>query len=549
MRLFLALLLLLPTLALAQSPLGDRIGPDLSPEEQRYFGLFPGIEGIQSVQVVAGTDTTRLVVSRAVGGDTTYALRPGQIDALRTFVGSFEQSAAAFLNPNWQQASSAYTSSVLSAEEYQAVRDSVAQARESLLRPERAGATNALAGRVLDPSTDVPFVNPERRTVVIRRGDRILSGVILKADADQLLLHPVAPYNWRAPEAVAIPATEIEWVEIEPVAEEGIARAFPYIGGAVGLAVAGGDVFLLEGGLESAPFVPLFAAVGSILAERLLPRPPPRGGYASRLGSLANRSAFRDVTPLDFPGATAGEDVLSSRSARADGAFSRWRARYGWVNVAAMRGVSSDAEVSGVVQESVRLGGIPTDTSPQFLQGASAPLASVDVALRPVPWVRLGGTWVRGEDERPSLERESIEEVTGPEVGFVSLGSFRGYAELVLPSPRVSGFGLEAAIGGGLTTIEGSVDRSTTAAGGEVAYSLSSSRSSPFVQATVEIVAPRRTSFFVRWTSVAAPEAISIPGAELESEQFPGVITYQREPHEVTFGRYQDIAWGTRFRF
>ena len=513
MRSVVALLFLLPSLALAQSPIGERIGSDLSVAEQRYFGLFPDVEALQSVRVE--DDGTRLVVSRAAGGDTTYVLRPGQLAALQAFTESFEQSPAPFLNPHWQLA---------------------------------AGLRGA---GVLDPDARVPHVDGSRSQVAIRRGDRVLSGIILKADADRLLLHPVAPYAWRAPQAVAIPASEIDWVDLQPAGAARLTHAVPFIGAGLGLAVAGADVLLLDGGLRSVPLFALAAGAGIAVADQFLPSPPPRASYAERLQTLSDRSAFRQLDPVDFPGATADASVLASQPANVPGTvgtLARWRQSYGWVHVAAVGGASSRADATGAIEERVRVGGSTVDATPGVLSGTSSPLAGVDVGLRPVPWVRLGATWMRYEDDRPSLERTSSETLTGPEGAYVSPGSVRGYAELVLPSPRRGGVGLEAAFGGGLTTATGTVERNSTAANSDLSYQFESASDVPFLQATVELVTPRRTSFFLRWTSMRAPEAILVPGDERRSVQFPDLITYQRDPHTVTFGGYQDIVWGTRLR-
>ena len=506
---------LFPALAFAQSPFGNRLGDEISPEEKQYFGLFPNVEAFRSVRVDMVGDSARLVVARSAQKDTTLALRPGQLAALRAFVESFEQSQSAFLNPNWQLA---------------------------------AGTQDA---RLLDPGTTVPYVDGTRSQVAVRRGDRVFSGIVLKADEDRLLLHPVAPYDWRAPRAVAIPASEIGWVDLEPAGAERLTRAVPLIGGGLGLAVAGADVFLLDGGVRSVPLFALAAGAGIVFADQFLPSPPPRASYAERLRSLSDRAAFRQLAPVDFPGATVEADVLASRRANAPGAlgtFARWRQSYGWIHVAAVGGASSRASATGSIEELVRVGGSTVDATPAVLSGTATPLAGIDVGLRPVPWVRLGATWMRYEDDRPSLERASAETLTPPEGAYVAPGTVRGYAELVLPSPRRGGVGLEAAFGGGLTTTTGTVERNSTVSNTDLSYRFESASRTPFLQATVELVMPRRTSFFLRWTSARAPEAILVPGAEQRSAQFPDLIAYQRDPHTVTFEGYQDIVWGTRLR-
>ena len=509
-------LLLLPVFASAQTPLGERLGESVEPKEKVYFGLFPEVHDFASARAEMVGDSSRLVVKRTSAPDTAYALRAGQIEALRELIETFERSASILVNPNWQVAAG--------------------------VRPYH----------LLSPQVLVPYVNTERSQVDIRVGDRVLSGVILDATPDQLVLHPVgSPYAWQAPRSVSIPASEIAWVDVQPVGTQRLARFSPLLGSILGLAVAGADVFLFDGGARSAPLFVLATGAGFVAADQFVPRPPERGTYADRLPVLSERAAFREQTPLDYPGPTASRDILDARSAGSAGpvgTISRWRQQYGWVNVAAIGGASSNIQASGDLSERVRIAGALVDTTPEFLSGVSSPVAGLDVALRPLPWVRIGGTWTSYTEDRPSTERAENGTPIGPEVAYTEPGGIRGYAELVIPSPRAGGFGLEAAVGAGRSTLTTSVVRASTVSGSDLSYQQEATSNHTFLQATLELVAPRRTSFFVRWTSMPSPDGFAISGEERESSQFPGVVVYQRDPHDVTFSSYWDLTWGTRLR-
>ena len=169
------------------------------------------------------------------------------------------------------------------------------------------------------------------------------------------------------------------------------------------------------------------------------------------------------------------------------------------------------------------------------------PDAAVDVALRPVPWVRAGVTWNRSSS--------AVREVTDEEVAVVTPGALRGYAEVVAPTPRVGGFGLDLALGAGVerTTVEvrGQPFRGNTQT---VEYAIAQTASNRFLQATAELVMPSRTSVFVRLTTRTLP-TVAVPGVEVMSAQFPGVVVYRLDAHEVVFGDVREVSWGTRFRF
>jgi hypothetical protein len=202
-------------------------------------------------------------------------------------------------------------------------------------------------------------------------------------------------------------------------------------------------------------------------------------------------------------------------------------------------GVDSQFSPEGTYTEFFRTRTPNTETS-AVLPGSFGPEVGLDVAVRPVPYLRLGATWTRTREEAPDR--------AGEEVATVRPGALRAYAELVVPTPRAGGFGLDLSLGGGLERNTSAVQGETFQAEPAVGAAVERAATNGFLQATLDVVTPRRVSFFVRLTTRSLPP-VAVPEMAAESAQFPGVVVYRLDAHEVDFGGYREVSWGTRFRF
>ena len=506
--------LLLSSAAAAQVPLGERLGADISRAERDYFGLFPAVAGgFESAVLEPQPDRVNVVVRRTGAPDTTLVLERGAAEALGRYVATFEQAPEARLNTSWQEASGS-------------------------ARTPRLDATAA-----------VPFVDVRHGVAHVTVGGRRYAGVVLAASDTALVLHAAGePYDWQRPRVVRLAAAGITGGRRDPAGLERFSWASTVIGGALGLFVAGANTFALDGGADSVPLFAGAAVLGSVVVEQFWPRPPAPGSYADRLPDLRRQAAFRLQVPLDFPRLVTGEAAAFSSEALLPPApapavrrLARWRRDHGWVNVAVLGGPAGGFPLDQTYTEFFRNQTPSVQTSPVLTNTSDLEVA-VDVAVRPLPWVRAGATYTR-------LRRGPVPDVTDAEVATAAPGALRGYAELVAPTPRVAGFGLEVALGVG-------VERTTVEVRGQpfrgndrtVEYALARSGTNRFLQATAELVMPRRTSLFVRLTTrTVAPVAVA--GAEVTSVQFPSIVLYRLDAHEVAFGEVREVSWGTRFRF
>jgi hypothetical protein len=133
-------------------------------------------------------------------------------------------------------------------------------------------------------------------------------------------------------------------------------------------------------------------------------------------------------------------------------------------------------------------------------------------------------------------------------VATVAPSTRRGYAEVVLPTPRVRGFGLDLSAGVGRESSRTTVEGAPFNGDAPFAFEVSDRRSTTFTQATLDLVLPQRNAVFLRVTSRSIPDA-EVPGGESFSTRFPDVRVYRLDPFTASFGTYREITWGTRFRF
>jgi hypothetical protein len=170
------------------------------------------------------------------------------------------------------------------------------------------------------------------------------------------------------------------------------------------------------------------------------------------------------------------------------------------------------------------------------------PAYGVDLAVRLLPWLRLGASWQRYDAAEPdpgpyAFRREVARTTPGP----------RAYAEAVLPTPRRNGFGLDLALGGGIEHNEVALTRDAMAGWRTLQYRYGEATLNPFLQGTAELVLPGRTSLFARYTRRSLP-TIAAESIRIETGTSDPRPLYTMEAHEVGFG-YQELVLGTRFRY
>jgi len=506
-----ALLSLLPASASAQlepAPyvFSDRVGPVLETDERAYFGLFPEVEGFGQAQAVAVEDSIRFEID-AAPADTAVTMPRATAEALGRFIETFEQHTTAFYNPNWQVVSPFVRADV-----------------------------------------PVPHVAP-RWDVDLDVGVRRYRGTVLAATDSLVLIQSAAePYDWRGRNALALRTQDIERVEFGPRGWERYRSAAPLAAGGAGAALGAVGAYLASNDLNAAPerfwAIPALAVLGHELARWLWPRPTPPGSLEERREALYERARFSaERRPYDLPRITAFE----SREGYAyepvpeqatGGLFWRWYRRYGVVSVGVMGdgGVTTSPETS-TYTEFLRSFGTRERA---HLRNEHDVNGGVDVSLRPVPWVRIGGAWLsRNDTEVADIGVETVN---------VKPSALRGYVEVVLPSPQFRGLRVDVGGGIGLETNEMTVERALTEeANQETAYRASQSWSNIFLQGTVELFTSKHTSFFLRVMRRSPSHAIAIEGVELTVPGLPGTVSYRIDPHEVSFGGFTELMWGTRF--
>lgn len=485
----------------------ERVGSTIEPEERDYFGLLPAVEGFASARAYLVSDSLEIVVARAVASDTTVMMARATAEALGRFIETFEQARTAFYNPNWQHVASFVRADV-----------------------------------------PVPYVEP-RWDVALDVGAQRYRGAVLMA-TDSLVLIQAAPepYDWRGRDALALRTLDIERVEFGPRGWERYRAVAPLAAGGMGAALGAIGAYLASNDLNAAPerfwAIPALAVLGHELARWLWPRPTPPGSFEERRAALHERARFRaERRPYDLPSLTAfeGREEYAYEPVpeqAVGGLFRAWYRRYGVVSVGVMGGggVATSPETS-TYTEFLRSFGTRERA---HLRNEHDVHGGVDVSLRPVPWVRVGGAWLsRNDSEVADIGVETVN---------VKPSALRGYAEVVLPSPQFRGLRVDVGAGIGLEKNEMTVERAVAeGANQETAYRAAQSWSDVFLQGTVELFTSKHTSFFVRVMHRSPSHEIPIEGVELTVTGLPGTVSYRIDPHDVSFGGFTELMWGTRF--
>ena len=483
----------------------ERVGPEIDAAERDYFGLFPGAGAEASARAFAVGDSVEVVVAGAAEPEMRVTMTRGTAAALGGFIETFEQAEATFYNPNWQ-----------------------------------------LVSRLVRPDVPVPYVEP-RRDVYLDVGGRRYSGAVLAASDSLVLIQPgEAPYDWRLRNALALRSADIERVAFGPSGIERYGKVAPLVGGGAGALVGIASVAFTSndvGASRGFVTIPLLAVLGYELTRRLWPHPVAPGTYGERRGALAERARFRaGRQPYDLPRLASLEgqqeyeyEPVPEPSRRS--LFRRWYQQYGVLSVGFMGvGTVATRPEGSVYTEFVRGIGEREQANVRNELGV---VGGVDVSLRPVPWVRVGGTWLSRDDT-------DVAEI-GAEVVNVQPSSFRGYAEAVLPLPSFGGLRADVAVGLGREENTMSVERAVApGADPRVAYRTEQSWSNTFWQGTAEVFTSRRASFFVRLTHRSFSRTIPVEEIDIRVAALPGTTSYRLDAHDVRFEGFTEVMWGTR---
>ncbi|HYE95076.1 MAG TPA: hypothetical protein VD962_02625 [Rubricoccaceae bacterium] len=526
-------ILVIPTSTLlAQAdvyPISPRVGAEISAEERAYFGLFPNVDGFEEARFTEAGDSVRMVIrfdpSNRPVQEVAWTTSRAQAAALGAYVEAFEGLSSPLRFPQWQ--------------------------------------TLRGAGPIVLAGADVPTpaIAGDRPDVRVLVGSARYEGLVLAASDTLLLLHPAGrPYDWRAPTLFALDPRSVDWVTVVPARNRANRRLFR-VGAAlagVGLAlpfvVGGDDEGFFKPGGEAAVAGALAGgvAVGALVGDYFIPPGPQgTGTYADRLPNLQARARFGYRFPFDLPPGEAAARARAAAPPEPEPAAPRgslrwrlaeWRRAYGVFNVAVLGPGGAGGQPGSPTFEE-RLSGRPEPFVSTTLREGMVPSVGLDVALRPLPWVRLGATWQSHDYEEPAQQENfSIQE----EVARTDPGPVRAYAEAVLPTPRAGGYGLELAAGGGIEQNRLAATRDGMVGTRPLDYRFEEMSTNSFLQGTVELVTPRRASFFLRYTRR------TLPSLTVEEVVYPGVAggppAYRMEAHELDFG-YHELIWGTRFRF
>jgi hypothetical protein len=533
-RLRVALGALLPLLAAAASAqpapyvLTPRLGEEIDAAERAYFGLFPGDDSFVRARFAAERDSVITTVSYGGGSgeparDTVWTLSRARAQALAAYVDGFEGLSSPFGYSQWQ-----------------------------LLR----GSGDQ---PLLDASVPTPHIGGGADVRVLV-GQNEYEGVLLAASDSLLLLHPARqPYDWRTPAVLALDAEDVDWVTMLPRGDRPsrllLRSALVVAGIALSLPLAVDQSFSVRHGGEGALIGGIVAGytAGQTVADALAPASMDPGPYEPSLPGLRTRARFR--FPADFPPGDAALRGRRSQAIAPEPASERgsmawrlgeWRRAHGWVNVAVLGPGNWSGQYAEGPAFTETIFGSPTPLEQGVEHPEVAPSIGVDVALRPLPWVRAGVVWqhhVSGDAERsggPAL-------ADNDEAAWTTPAALRGYAEAVIPTPRVGGFGLDLAVGVGLEKNEVAVERVANIGLRSIGYRYERSATGTLLQGTVELVTPRRSSFFFRYTRHPDLPSVDVPEEVIGEPGFPPL--YTREAHTVDFGALREVTFGTRFRF
>ncbi len=497
----------------ALATLTARLGPEITPDEQAYFGLFyPFRDRFQHATARLDGDALLLDVYMARNGvpaDTTYRLDAADAAILAGYVDSYERI---FL--------------------------------------EGVGAHAAELSTLIRRRLARPASLPEgalRRVQVTTQDGQLREGGLLYASETYWALWPGrAPYTWQQSNRVTwIPAAQIVAVHV-PGLSTGLRLGEAALQVGAQIAAAAPGALGLDRGVQG-PLLTGLSTAAVLTALRLRP-----SGGTSRMA--ANLPAgmpplFERAAPPEFLALLRAQPAFSPASSGAR------RSRRSYVDVTL--GTSYALGSSGGAYDTrSTASGSDFSAGPRTYAEADRMTLRpsslhLDVQVNPMPFLYVG---VEGRRFRDTYTPEYGESITGLRTGGVY-----GGIQLAGTSPVLSGHSL--ALGGGYEVIDARLQGSfyTTLAlqqgkpqpaqMDEIVYTYEAPArvKRPFVRLAYEYALTDLTSFFAK-ADLATTATVSQPRRTFESSYLGNTFTTERPAHDLRLIG-QTIVVGTRLHF
>ncbi|MEO0557902.1 MAG: hypothetical protein AAF170_06940 [Bacteroidota bacterium] len=483
--------------------LGERVGLELDAAERTYFGLFPSIEGAMPFRFQTVDDSVRVVSAES---KVVRVLTQDQAGRLVGILDTFEDYPDVVSNPAWE--------------------------------------ANAGFLDLIDARTPIPRAVPSRR-IRAMTAEGSYSGYVLYTTDSLLVLAPdVIPTDPQLPGAFVLPRSRLTSVD----RATGVSRQGwgPYAGAALG---AGLGAAVAGDRLSGAAFGLVLGATFADVGSRL------RGGQGGLggSGSLEEMAYFDTVRPPEMPGPDVAE-TLVDRPVPSPGPLPKRPRRHEWVSVGVHGGVQVNDEgglpgIQGIGVRLVDQQGQPTSFRDIDVLARRNPLevaSRIDVAIRPLPWVRVGA--YIGAFDSLSVGGPGGED--GREYIAADLGSVRPYGELILPLSRIGRRRVELAAGMGRETHTLTVRQAAPDRQNGYPVELGSEQLTQqegtnwFSHVAAELYTTPFSSFFVRYAWHPLP---SMEVAEFSSQHrtFAPLTLRTVYEHEVEFG-FTELIIGAR---
>ena len=485
---------------------GERIGMTLDAEERAYFGLFPEAPDDFPFRFQAVEGSVRVV---GADGAVLLTLSAEEAGRLVGLIDTFEDYPDVISNPGWEP---------------------------------KAGFM-----RLIDARTPVPHAAVARR-IRATTAEGSYSGFVLYTTDSLLVLAPhLVPTDPTLPGAFVLERRLVE--SMDRVAGVTWQRWGPYVGAALGAGV--GATFMTDRPAGAA-FGLLLGATLAEGASRL------RGGDGGLRGprALDGITYFDGVRPPEMPGPEVASTLVDRPAPPPDPVRRRSR-RHEWISVGVHGGVDvreqtelptiSGIGVTAVDQQGQAVSFRPLDVRTRRFAPAAG--SRLDVAVRPLPWVRFGA-YVGPSD---SLRGGAAPGTEGSQTVGVSFEPVRPYAEAVLPLVRIGRRRIEAAVGAGherhtLTALQAEPDLQNgypvERPAGQVTTQAGANW---FTHVALEVYTTPFSSLFVRHAWHPLP-SLDVEGFASRHRTYAPLTLRVLPPHTIDFG-FTELIIGARAHF
>ena len=488
--------------------LGPRVGLNLDADERAYFGLFPGIEGTLPFRFQSVDDSVRVVSAE---NEVVRVLTQDQAGRLVGILDTFEDYPDVISNPSWE--------------------------------------ANAGFLDLIDARTPIPRAVPARRIRALT-AEGSYSGFVLYTTDSLIVLAPdVIPTDPELPGAFTLERSRITSID----RSVGVSRQdwVPYAGAALGAGLGGG---IAKDRLSGAAFGFVIGATMADVASRL------RGGRGG-LGApeaLETLAYFDAVRPPEMPGPSVAE-TLTGRVLPEPGPLPKKPRRHEWVSIGVHGGVEVEnraglPSINGIGVRLVNQQGQPEAFQDIDVLAIRRPLevaSRLDVAVRPLPWVRLGA--YMGAFDSLSVGVGGGGGDTGREYIGANVGFFRPYGEVILPLPRIGRRRIEVAAGVGRETHTLRVRQAAPDRQSGYPVELNSEQLTQqegtnwFSHVAAELYTTPFSSLFVRYAWHPLP-SMEIESFSSQHRTFEPLTLRTVYEHEVEFG-FTELIIGARAHF